>query len=73
MDVTNRLWYFCVCCQLHQQKMAAMSYYNGFFLGSWNNGVYNGYAIKRSLLAWYELLDKVITYVKGEGANLAPS
>jgi len=22
------------------------------------------------LLAWYELLDKVITYVKDEGANL---
>jgi len=40
-------------------------------LGSWNNGGYNGYAIKRNLLAWYELLDKVITYVKYEGANLS--
>ncbi len=49
--------------------MATMSYYNEFFWGSWNNGGFNGYAIKRSLLAWYELLDKVITYVKDEGAN----
>ncbi len=29
------------------------------------------YAIKRNLFAWYELLDKVLTYVKDEGANLS--
>ncbi len=71
MDIPNRLWYFCACCQLHQQKMEAMSYYSGFFWGSWNNGGCNSYAIKISLLAWHELLNKVITYVKDEGANLS--
>lgn len=43
----------------------------GFFEVHETMGGYNGYAIIKSLLAWYELFDKIMTYVKDEGANLS--
>jgi hypothetical protein len=71
MDVLNKHWYVCICCQLHQHKMAAMSYYSGPFWGSCETmGAAMAMQLK-DFLAWYELLDKVIPYVKDEGANLS--
>jgi hypothetical protein len=69
MEVPWRIkWYLYIDFQLHQWKMGTMSYHYGNFWGSWNKDCHR-FTIK-DLLTWYDLLDKIIAYVKDESAKM---
>jgi hypothetical protein len=69
VDVLRRFWYVCFGCELHQEKVGTLPCHYDNFWGSWNLRVVMAIQFK-DLFVRYNLLVKVIIYVKDENANL---
>jgi len=69
VDVLKRFWYVCFGCELHNKRWEPCHVITTIFEVHETLGVAMAIQLK-DLLAWYNLLDKVIAYIKDEGVNL---